>query len=144
MQTKLLAVGRLYVYNGNVLELSIVANSGGFGSGAPPNGKYKTHTYQDRSKSGRYHEGMNKNGVGFSFHLDPQFSTRRSHLRIHPDGNKPGTLGYVGLDGTKDELIQVRDKIREILHHQKSIDTVIKITGNPNNHTPPSGKTPRE
>lgn len=87
---------------------------------------------------------MNKNGVGFSFYLDPQFSTRRSHLRIHPDGNKPGTLGCVGLDGTKDELIQVRDKIREILHHQKSIDTVIKITGNPNNHPPPSGKTPRE
>lgn len=82
--------------------------------------------------------------MGFSFHLEPQFSTRRSDLRIHPDGNNLGTLGCVGLDGTKDELIQVRDKIREILRHQKSIDTIIQITGNPNNHIPPSERTPRE
>lgn len=29
--------------------------------------------------------------------LEPQFSTQRDNLAIHPDGNKVGTLGCIGL-----------------------------------------------
>ena len=144
MVSEILGIGNLYIYKGNNLEMSIVANSGGFGSGAPPNGEYTTHTYRDRTEAGSYSKGMNKNGVGFSFNIDPQFSTKRSLLRIHPDGNNKGTLGCVGLSGSKKELTSIRDKINEILKTQKSIKTKINIDGNPNNHIPPSGATPNE
>ncbi len=47
---------------------------------------------------------MNKDGVGFSFNLNPQFSTNRSLLRIHPDGNNEGTKGCIGLSGDVAQL----------------------------------------
>ena len=44
---------------------------------------------------------MVRDGVGFSVDLsdkyDPALKRRRSLLRIHPDGNAPGTQGCVGI-----------------------------------------------
>jgi hypothetical protein len=40
---------------------------------------------------------MVRDGVGFSVDLDPLFQTNRTLLRIHPDGNVPGTLGCIGI-----------------------------------------------
>src|SRR5690606_20889566 len=61
--------------------------AGGYGNGPPENGDYSVSNWQDRSPTGWYNSGMNLDGVGFSFNLDPTFDTGRSLLRIHPDGN---------------------------------------------------------
>lgn len=37
-------------------------------------------------------------GSGWSLDLDPTFNTDRTLLRIHPDGNVPGTEGCIGAD----------------------------------------------
>ncbi len=55
-----------------IRNLLVVA--GGFGNGAPENGDYTVDNYQDRSPTGWYNKGMNKDGVGFSFNLNPAFS----------------------------------------------------------------------
>lgn len=103
--------------------------AGGYGNGAPENGDYITSNYANRGpKSGWYNRGMTRDGIGFSFNLDPQFNTNRSLLRIHPDGNNEGTLGCIGLSGDKDILERFRDKLRGYLQQQKGIPTKIYIT----------------
>ncbi|GAB4260468.1 MAG: hypothetical protein Kow0079_17400 [Vicingaceae bacterium] len=108
--------------------------AGGFGNGAPENGNYTITNYQDRSPSGWYNSGMNLNGVGFSFNLNPLFNTGRTDLRIHPDGNREGTLGCIGLNGNAVQLRTFRDIIRTYLQTHNSINTNINITNNPNNN----------
>lgn len=118
--------------------------AGGYGNGAPENGEYITNSYADRGlKSVRYNKGMNRDSVGFSFNLNPQFKTNRSELRIHPDGNNEGTLGCIGLSGSRDVLIQFRDKLRKYLKIQKDIPTKIYIMNNPNNANFKNKKIPR-
>ncbi len=108
--------------------------AGGYGNGAPENGNYVTSNYADRGpQSNWYNRGMTRDEIGFSFNLDPLFLTNRSLLRIHPDGNNEGTLGCIGLNGDKDELLRFRDKLRGYLKLQKGIPTKIYIIDNPNN-----------
>lgn len=108
--------------------------AGGYGNGAPENGNYITSNYADRGpQSSWYNRGMTRDEIGFSFNLEPLFSTNRSLLRIHPDGNNEGTLGCIGLSGDKDELLRFRNKLREYLKLQKGIPTNIYIIDNPNN-----------
>ena len=114
---------------------SYTAVAGGFGNGAPENGEYTVDTYWNREPGkGNYSKGMNKHGIGFSFFLNPQFSTGRSELRIHPDGNNEGTQGCIGLCGNSDALKDFRDKTNYFLKTQKSIPTNINIINNPNNN----------
>ena len=85
------------------------ANSGGYRSpessvepGSPtrlPQGRYRVEWPRRRSKA-----GMVRDGFGFSFNLEPVFPTRRTHLRIHPDGGRPGTEGCVGVVGERPVL----------------------------------------
>ena len=111
------------------------AVAGGFNNGAPENGEYTVDTYWNRELgNGMYVKGMNKDGVGFSYFLNPQFDTGRSELRIHPDGNNEGTQGCIGLSGNKIVLSDFRNKVNSILKMQKSIPTNIQINGNPNNN----------
>lgn len=113
---------------------SYEGTAGGFGNGAPENGSYSVNNYQDRSPSGWFNPGMNRDGVGFSFNLNPNFDTNRSLLRIHPDGNNPGTLGCVGLSGNAQTLIQFSNTLQTALQNQVSIPATINITNNPNNN----------
>lgn len=117
--------------------------AGGYGNGAPENGEYTTNSYADRGlKSGWYNKGMNHDGVGFSFNLNPRFKTNRSDLRIHPDGNNEGTLGCIGLSGNRDILTIFRDKLKKYLNIKKDIPTKIYIINNPNNANWGKKKTP--
>ncbi|WP_461533108.1 hypothetical protein [Sinomicrobium sp.] len=116
--------------------------AGGFGNGAPENGSYTVGNYQDRSPSGWYNKGMNRDGVGFSYNLDPQFNTGRSLLRIHPDGNNEGTLGCIGLSGNGRELNAFKDALNEYLEDRNSIRVNINISNNPNNNGRSGKKIP--
>lgn len=139
MKTSLYGEGVLSVLEGEKELNKISISAGGFGSGAPPNGQYFVDTYEDRSHTGRYNKGMIRSGVKFSFNLEPRFSTQRSFLRIHPDGNNPRTLGCIGLLWNHEKLIATRDAIRQIikLSTNKKVECVIDIDGNPNNQNPP-------
>jgi RHS repeat-associated protein len=110
-------------------------SAGGFGNGAPENGNYTVTNYNDRSKkSGWYNKGMNRDGVGFSFNLNPLFKTGRTDLRIHPDGNNFGTKGCIGLLDEASALNRFSLMIRCIMRHQNgAIPLTINIGGNPNN-----------
>jgi hypothetical protein len=99
---------------------SSVGVAGGFGNGVPENDLYTVNNYQDRSLSGWYNKGMNRDGLGFSYNLNPQFNTGRSLLRIHPDGNKEGNLGCVGLSGNAQELVDFRNTLNGYLNNGRT------------------------
>ncbi|GGF30308.1 DUF6443 domain-containing protein [Flavobacterium limi] len=121
--------------NGSSMALdSFSGVAGGFGNGAPENGSYTVSNFQDRSPDGWYNRGMNSDGVGFSFNLNPQFSTGRNLLRIHPDGNNEGTLGCIGLSGNATQLNSFSTAVQGFLQNSNSIPTTINITNNPNNN----------
>lgn len=111
------------------------AVGGPWGNGSPENGSYKASNLQNRTKSGWYNDGMNKDGVGFSLDLVPDFKTYRTNLRIHPDGGKVvGTLGCIGLTGDGPQIKQFESAMKGYLKTHKSIQVDINIAGNPNNN----------
>lgn len=61
-----------------------------------PAGRYRASNFRKRTDA-----AMVRDGVGFSVDLsdawDPALGRTRSLLRIHPDGNLPGTQGCVGI-----------------------------------------------
>jgi hypothetical protein len=135
---------RAYFSSGTsrIMDGSFAAVAGGFGNGAPENGSYTASDYQDRSPKGWYNKGMNRDGIGFSLNLNPQFSTGRTDLRIHPDGNNEGTLGCIGVLGNAATLTRIATNLNMVLRQQKSINTTINITGNPNNNGRSGKKIP--
>jgi RHS repeat-associated protein len=120
--------------NSNYSISSYNAVAGGYGNGAPENGDYTVNNYQDRSPSGWYSSGMNRDGVGFSYNLNPQFNTGRSDLRVHPDGNNEGTLGCIGLTGNAQGITDFRNTLNGYLQNRSSLPVNINITNNPNNN----------
>jgi RHS repeat-associated protein len=125
-----------------VMDGGYAGVAGGFGNGAPENGNYTLDSYQDRGPKGWYNKGMTNDGVGFSYNLNPQFKTGRTLLRMHPDGNKEGTLGCIGVSGGASTLLGLRNNINWVLKYKTSIPTVISITGNPNNNGRSGKKIP--
>ncbi len=75
--------------------LSYGAVSGGFGKGRLPEGTYKASELKRRTEKSM----KDTKGLGWSVNLDPNFKTDKEYLRIHPDGNKPGTEGCIGIKG---------------------------------------------
>lgn len=142
MENDLLGSGCLYLKeNGRIVD-SVRITAGGFGSGAPENGEYTIDHHRNRRKGGGdYNKGMNREGVGFSFDLNPMFDTQRSLLRVHPDGNKRGTQGCIGLEGDKADLLEFESNVKKILKEHDAISTQIQIEGNPNNSHPPEKKS---
>jgi RHS repeat-associated protein len=137
---------KIYLTFGNgktrFMSESYTAVAGGFGNGAPENGDYTITNYQDRSPTGWYSKGMNNNNIGFSFNLNPSFSTGRTDLRIHPDGNNEGTLGCIGMSGNTTQLTTFRDNLRMVQKYQTTIPGSIDIIGNPNNNGRSGAKIP--
>jgi hypothetical protein len=75
---------------------SFSAVSGPHGNGAIPSGEWNTGNVI--SPTGNV--GMSVDGSDFAISLDANFDLNgRSGFYIHPDGNVPGTLGCVGLNG---------------------------------------------
>ena len=109
-------------------RINIDAVAGPYGNGAPENGDYTVDTPRIRSES-----GYKSNGVGFSFNLNPKFNTSRDLLRIHPDGNKKGTLGCIGLIGTTEELNDFYKFLKLEINNNGAVNMNINIQNNPNN-----------
>jgi hypothetical protein len=59
-----------------------------------------------------------EDGNGWSLDLDPKFKTDRDLLRIHPDGNVPGTEGCIGPDCRYQQ--QVYDALRDYFSDKKN------------------------
>ncbi len=82
--------------NGNTYKF----RSGGHGRGSLPKGEYQVTRHLDSRSDKR---SMMVDGVGYSFALSDKFDSRvgdtRKLLRIHPDGNSPGTEGCIGIVG---------------------------------------------
>ena len=115
--------------NGREYTKMIISGVGGpYGNGAPQNGEYSVDTPRIRAES-----GFTKNRVGFSFNLNPLFETKRKYLRIHPDGNSPGTLGCVGLNASEKDLNTFFIVVSSGIAHYGDIRMTIDIQGNPNN-----------
>ena len=72
------------------------AFSGPYGRHELPLGLYYAYRSKLLDKNGEqgYCDSLNNCWMQV---LDPQFSTDRNNLGIHPDGNKVGTLGCIGL-----------------------------------------------
>ncbi len=110
-------------------RMSVDAVGGPYGNGSPPNGDYSVDNPRKRSES-----GFTSDGVGFSFDLNPKFNTKRTHLRIHPDGNNKGTLGCIGLRSYGEKNLKFYNLLKSEIEKRGSIDLNININGNPNNH----------
>jgi RHS repeat-associated protein len=110
-------------------RMSVDAIGGPYGNGAPPNGRYTI----DNPRNPRKESGYKRDGVSFSFNLNPQFETKRTDLRIHPDGNNPGTLGCVGLQSTGAQGTEFYNLINSAIKDYGPIKMDININGNLNN-----------
>jgi RHS repeat-associated protein len=84
--------GRLKGYDDLATEFDVAAVSGPWGNGRLPNGTYNASNLRHRNNAAM----SCPNGDGWSIDLDPTFPTNRTDLRIHPDGNVPGTEGCIG------------------------------------------------
>jgi RHS repeat-associated protein len=100
------------------------ATSGPYINGALPDGEYVADNLRTRTKA-----TMVKNGVGFSMNLsdkyDPELGIMRDKLRIHPDGNIPGTAGCVGLSCNASGLQQFKSKMQDYLSNHSSIKLTV-------------------
>lgn len=76
--------------------LSTGAFSGPYGRGELPKGLYRSYRSKLLDKDGEPGYCDSLQNCWFQV-LDPQFSTARNNLGIHPDGNLTGTLGCIGL-----------------------------------------------
>jgi hypothetical protein len=77
-------------------NLSSVAISGPYGRSELPDGLYHARRVNllDKPNQSPYCDSLQN--CWFQF-IEPQFSTNRDNLGIHPDGNSIGTLGCIGL-----------------------------------------------
>jgi hypothetical protein len=82
-------------------------------------------TYDVTFPRRRDHPGMVRQGFGFSFNLEPKFPTNRSQIRIHPDGNNPGTQGCIGVMGTRSELEKMYRLLSELVR-KEDLDLIVK------------------
>lgn len=107
------------VYENGLLKMPFYglawsAVSGPHGNGPLPMGWYQCSNFRTRTKT-----AMVRDGVGFSVDLDPLFPTNRTLLRIHPDGNVPGTLGCIGI--TDPDMQGCYDALKQLLPTSDSI-----------------------
>lgn len=110
------------------VRFSMDATSGPYGNGSLQNGSYTVGRGWRRSESGYV-----QNGVGFCFPIIPGFKTGRSELLIHPDGNKPGTLGCIGISSDAFGLRDFYKTLNKAISKYGNIPLNVNITGNVNN-----------
>jgi len=88
-----------------------------------PNGddwQLSNFNYRDERGS-RYNDRMIRDGVGFSVNITPDPRYGRSLLRVHPDGNLPGTQGCIGLTCGADRLSTFEDTVKSLLNVHSTI-----------------------
>lgn len=90
------------------------AESGPWGNGKLPEGNYLGDNLRIRTHTAM----IDPDGFGWSLDLSPQFQTDRTLLRIHPDGNTPGTLGCIGVQADARLLY---DRLKNFLQSRDSV-----------------------
>ena len=90
------------VLSWTVKKLTWSAVSGPFGAGSLPVGIYDIARREITEYTNKVDVPYrDKTGMGFFVPIYPKFQTNRGksggRLGIHPDGNKPGTLGCIGI-----------------------------------------------
>jgi len=94
--------------------------SGKYGKGALPKGVYKIDTcYKLKPIKGKT-EAYTGNEFPWVAKLTPQFKTDRTGLLIHPDGNKEGTRGCIGIS-KKENDVEVYEAITNLLKNKKEL-----------------------
>lgn len=95
-----------------------------------PNGAYKAHTLRLRKKESMQrdvpaaeHDGLGMCFPGWSVNIDPRFSTKRTLLRIHPDGNLPGTMGCIGI---LERMDQCYDDLFHAFRSAQTLELVVE------------------
>jgi hypothetical protein len=134
-QNNHMAIGKLFLKqigeNFEFERASFDALSGTFYSNdCLPNGDYDTGTF----KYPRNNNAMVKDGVGYSINLLPLFNTNRNLLRIHPDGNRIGTEGCIGLTGDYSVQKSFVNLFQPLYEAYGNILLNVNIKGNPNYH----------
>ncbi|MCZ0932797.1 MAG: RHS repeat-associated core domain-containing protein, partial [Oligoflexia bacterium] len=111
-------------------------------SGIPPfnknrleDGIYKITNLRKRKKIGMVCEGET---FGYSVNLEPQFDATKTYLRIHPDGNVPGTAGCVGVKCKDSKRFET--KIKNLLNKHKEPDKLFLTVKYPQNKPKKSNK----
>jgi len=80
------------------------AISGTYGTGYLPEGLYHlTSCYLLKPIKGKT-EPYTGSSHPWIAKLEPQFKTNRTGLLIHPDGNKKGTRGCIGISKKQDDI----------------------------------------
>ena len=86
-------------------EQSYSARSGGFGKGPLPTGKYTVdvkHAVESKNLGSGFLDPLSKKR--WFIPIEPDFTTDRKKLGIHPDGPPAGTEGCIGLKGASANL----------------------------------------
>jgi|TARA_R100000084_G_C4558978_1_gene103646 hypothetical protein len=94
--------------------------SGKYGKGALPKGRYKIdNCYKLKPTKGET-EAYTVREFPWVATLTPQFETDRTGLLIHPDGNKEGTAGCIGIS-KKENDVEVYEAITNLLKSKKEL-----------------------
>ena len=93
--------------------------SGTYGKGYLPEGLYHlTNCYELKAAPGQT-EAYTGKSFPWVAKLEPQFQTERTGLLIHPDGNKEGTKGCIGIAKGEDD-IECYNEICRMLKNNKA------------------------
>lgn len=112
-------------HNGKVGNLCIGVHhweciSGAYGNGALPKGEYKIDKCYKLKPTKNKTEAYTGKNFPWVAKLTPQFETDRTGLLIHPDGNKEGTRGCIGIL-KKENDTEVYWSIKNLLKTKKEL-----------------------
>ena len=94
--------------------------SGKYGKGPLPSGMYRIKDcYKLKPVKGET-EAYTGKEFPWVARLTPQFKTDRTGLLIHPDGNKEGTRGCIGIS-KKENDVEVYNAITNLLKSKKEL-----------------------
>ncbi|OKS88204.1 hypothetical protein [Mucilaginibacter polytrichastri] len=102
-----------------------------------PNGDYTVNNGHHRGKD-EQRGGFYRDGVGFTFDITPLFASlngkkmERSLLRIHPDGNSPGSAGCIALGVDRPVLTAFYDAMKEYMAKKGAVRLKVEDPNNPN------------
>ena len=93
------------------------------------NGDYTCYDYDPNDRR----QGFVRDNIGFGIRLKPAggWTTQRNGLMIHPDGNKPGTAGCIGLTGTASELSLFQKMVSPFVSSGNIAPLTVFIPDNP-------------
>jgi hypothetical protein len=81
----------------------------------------------NRRKSER---ANNRMSISWSVNINPQFSSGRTLLRIHPDGNSSGTQGCIGVLSNVGECFEL---IQKLFEQKKTLTLLVNHDNNNSN-----------